>query len=120
MQFTTSEFRLADSADTSKQTAFNNAGQSPGVIRTLSTQDKDYTLAGLDDLQVSVADIVADFQLALSSTFPANALIRLQNRSGSDWLITTTGADTIEGGTSFDLFDGETLDLTIQGNDFRA
>ncbi len=45
VQFTTSEFRLADPANTSKQLQFNIVNQAVGVVRSLFTQDKDMTIA---------------------------------------------------------------------------
>lgn len=113
------QFTIKDSADNSKQLGFEVGTVAPGQRRIATWQDKDIVVAGLGDLQIFKYDITADFQTPLASTFPNNSLVRLQNRSGGAWKITTTGADTIEGGAEATLFDGETFDMTIQGIDFR-
>lgn len=87
--------------------------------RRATWPDKNGVVAYVSDTGVILENITADFQLAAASTYQANRVIRLQNRSGSDWMVSTTGADTIEGESSVIIFDGETFDLTINGTDFR-
>ena len=113
------QFTIKDGTDNTKQLGFEVDNVTPGQRRIATWQDKDITVAGLDDLQIIKYDIVADFQLPENTTFPSNALIRCQNRSGATWVLTTTGVDTIEGEVSVEIFDQETFDFTLTGADFR-
>ncbi len=119
VSFTDAEFKLVNASSPGKQGKFSLASITDGIKRTFTFQDKDYTIAGLDDTGVILQEINADFQLNDATTYNANQVIRLQNRSGNDWVISTTGADTVEGESSVIIFDGETFDLTITGTDFR-
>lgn len=50
-RFTTSEFRVLDASDQTKQIAIVNAGQTTGTTRTWTSQDKDIVVADDVDLQ---------------------------------------------------------------------
>ncbi len=50
-QFLDSEFKIANSAVTSKQARFDASSITAGNTRVLSIQDKNYTIAGLDDVK---------------------------------------------------------------------
>ena len=63
--------------------------------------------------------ITSDFKLPAISTLEADKIYRLINRSGQTWEISTTTGDFIEGELTQEIFDGETFDLTIDGNNFR-
>lgn len=65
-------------------------------------------------------EVTSDIQFPSTSALSKSQIHRVQNRSGESWELTTTGSDTIEGEDSFILKNGETLDLTITANDFRA
>ena len=117
--FVDDQLAFKDDADNTKTLQFQLDQIGTSQNRTATWQDKDGIVAYLDDTGVVVEDITADFQLNDTTTYKANQLIRLQNRSGSDWVISTTGADTVEGESSVIIFDGETFDLTITGTDFR-
>jgi hypothetical protein len=54
-QFVDSEFKVADFDDTSRQIMFDVSQVTSGNVRTLIFQDKNYTVAGVDDITVTNA-----------------------------------------------------------------
>lgn len=61
-RFTTSEFRVLDATDQTKQIAIANAGQTTGTTRTWTAQDKDIIVADNADLTAETAARIAGDQ----------------------------------------------------------
>lgn len=57
-QFKGGEFRIVDPSNTGKQFTFNASLLTSGSVRTLLAQDRDYTIAGLDDITLTGLDNV--------------------------------------------------------------
>lgn len=53
VQFTDAEFRISDADNTGRQFRFDAGLLTSGSVRTLTAQDKDYTIAGLDDITLT-------------------------------------------------------------------
>jgi len=71
-EFPDSTFRVQNATDTTKEVALDASAITTATTRTLTVQDKDYTIAGLDDLDLK-ADISGQvFTGAISATNLSN------------------------------------------------
>lgn len=84
--------------------------------RTWVLPDASGTIALTKDNN-AIISITGNYTLPASAT-QGTGILRLVNRSGSDWTITPDGADTIEGAASQIILDGETFDLMLLGTNW--
>jgi len=96
-QFTDAEFKVVDADNTSRQAKFDVGGVSSGTVRSLTVQDKDLTIAGLDDITTIGAENIGTEGEELFKQI-ANKLIQIKKIVGKgDVNITSNVAnDTVE------------------------
>lgn len=68
--------------------------------------------SGLGTSQVNIS---GDYELPSSFEY-GNQILRLSNRTGSQFTITPNGSDTIEGESSIVIYDGETMDFKLDNS----
>ena len=96
-QFTDAEFKVVDADNTSRQAKFDVGGITNGTTRTLSVQDKDITIAGIDDITVTGAENIGTEGEELFKQI-ANKLIQIKKIVGKGDVNITSNVvnDTIE------------------------